>query len=55
MHFYKLRGGSYLKSSSSRILPRLMGEILCEFIDLMKTQGSTKARHAFRRRILAGL
>jgi Uma2 family endonuclease len=55
MHFYKLRGGRYLKSPSSRILPRLKGEVLCEFIELMKTQGSTKARDAFRRRVRAGL
>jgi Uma2 family endonuclease len=55
MKIYELRVGRYVEISSSQFVPRLTGAILAEFIEMMKTKGSTATRHAFRRRILAGL
>jgi Uma2 family endonuclease len=53
MQIYELQSGKYVKARSSGILRRLAGAILSEFIELMKTEGNTAARHAFRRRIAA--
>lgn len=55
VQIYELKNGKYVKTASSQILPRLTGAILSEFIEMMKTQGNTAARHAFRRRIAASL
>jgi Uma2 family endonuclease len=55
MQIYELKSGKYVKTRGSQILPGLTGAILSEFVELMKTQGKTAARHAFRRRLLAGL
>jgi Uma2 family endonuclease len=55
MKFYELKSGKYVEISNSQMLPGLTGAILAEFIELMKTEGNTAARHAFRRRLLAGL
>jgi Uma2 family endonuclease len=51
VQIYALKSGKYVKTASSQILPRLTGAILSEFIELMKTEGNTAARHAFRHRI----
>jgi len=55
VQIYELKSGKYLKTRVSHILPRLTGAILSEFIEMTRVQGNTAARHAFRRRILAGL
>jgi Uma2 family endonuclease len=55
IQIYELKSGKYVKNRGSHILPGLTGTIISEFIELMKTEGNTKARHAFRRRLLAGL
>jgi Uma2 family endonuclease len=55
VQIYRLKNGKYVETAGSQMLPRLTGAIISEFIELMKTQGSTKARHAFRRRIRAYL
>ena len=55
MKIYELTTGKYVEIARSQFLPRLTGAILAEFIELMKTEGNTAARRAFRRRILAGL
>jgi Uma2 family endonuclease len=55
MQIYELKSGKYVKISHSRILPGLTGAILSEFLEMMKTEGNTRSRHAFRRRILSGL
>lgn len=48
---YKLTGTRYLEIAESRFFPGITRLILAEFIEMSKTQGHTKARHAFRRRI----
>jgi Uma2 family endonuclease len=51
VQIYELQEGKYVGSPGSQFLPGLTGAILFEFIELSKTQGYTKARHAFRHRI----
>jgi Uma2 family endonuclease len=51
MQMYKLKDEKYFEILSSNILPGLTGAILAEFIELSKTVGRTKARHAFSRRL----
>jgi Uma2 family endonuclease len=55
VQIYELKSGKYVETVRSHILSCVTGAILSEFLELMKTQGNTKARHAFRRRIRAGL
>lgn len=55
VHIYELTGGEYVEIQASHILPNLTGATLSEFIALMKIEGYTAARKAFRRRILSGL
>ena len=49
----ELSGDRYVMISSSRFLPLFTGTLLGEFIELMKKEGSTKARHDFLRRLSA--
>jgi len=51
MKIYELKSGKYVEISNSQTLPGLTGVILGQFLELMKSEGNTAARHAFRRHL----